>query len=264
MISRRQQSNLTAERILSIAPKVERTGAFRLEMVREQRTINAFLAFSYGRCCFPTDNEAAEVLEAGELDYFRQVKSNKRRKQFFLGRSVGKKAISLYLNENNLTGVEISAGVFRQPYVRYCLRDNPAVTLSHSADFAVAIAYDPGHIMGVDVEHVDSGRAHMFKENLTEHEKEIAVRTGCEQNLVSNVMWTMKEALSKAIKCGMTVPLDILEVEQLHLHSDGSFISRFKHFGQYKACSWLLRGFALSIVLPRRTELRLDVSKFGL
>lgn len=255
---------MTGERIITLAPKVERCGTFRLNMVREQRAINAVLAFSFGRWSLPSYEEANEILQAGELDYFLQLKSNIRKKQFFLGRSVGKKAISLYLNENNLKGVEISSGVFRQPFVRYCSHDNPAVTLSHSADFAVAIAYEPGHIMGVDVEQVDSGRAGIFKENLTRHEKDLAERTGCEQNLVSNVMWTIKEALSKAIKCGMTVPLDILEVEQLHLQSDGSFFSTFKHFGQYKACSWLLRGFALSIVLPKRTELHLDVSKFGI
>lgn len=264
MISRTQQSYLTGMQVLSVAPKVERCGAFRLDLAREQRIINTFLAFSFGRSGFPTDLEAADVLEAGELDYFRKVKSNIRKKQFFLGRSVGKKAISLYLNESNLKGVEISAGVFHQPFVKYCSRDNPGVTLSHSGDFAIAIAYEPGHIMGVDVEQIDSGRAELFSENLSAHEKDIAVRTGCEENLVSNVMWTMKEALSKAIKCGLTVPLDILAVEQLHLQSDGSFLSRFKHFGQYKACSWLLRGFALSIVLPRKTELHLDVSKFGL
>lgn len=264
MISRSQQSDSTAERILSSFSRVERSGAFRLEMVREQRAINATLAFTFGRWSLPTDAEAAEILEESELDYFLKVKSNIRRKQFFLGRSVGKKAVSLYLNDHDLKGVEISSGVFRQPFVRHCSLDNPGVTLSHSADFAVAIAYEPGHIMGVDVEQVDSGRAGLFKENLTALEKKIAVRTGCEEHLVSNVVWTMKEALSKAIKCGMTVPLDILEIEQLHVQSDGSFISRFKHFGQYKACSWLLRGFAFSIVLPRRTELRLDITKFGL
>jgi 4'-phosphopantetheinyl transferase len=264
MNSRGQQNNLTAERILSVAPIAERSGAFRLDMTREQRVINAFLAFTFGRWSFPTEQEAAEILEAGELHYFRQVKSNTRRKQFFLGRSVGKKAISLYLNENSLKGMEISSGVFRQPFVRYSSLDSPGVTLSHSGDFAIAIAYEPGHIMGVDVEQIDSGRANIFKESLTANEKEISIRIGCEQTLISNVMWTMKEALSKAIKCGMTVPLDILEVEQLHLLSDGSFLSRFKHFGQYKACSWLLTGFALSIVLPRKTELRLDIRKFGL
>lgn len=264
MISPNQQSRNTTSDSLLIFPRVERSGAFRLEMGREQRAVNAALAFNFGRPSIPTDVEAAEVLEAGELEYFQQVKSNVRRKQFFLGRSVGKSAISLYLNDSNVKGVEISSGVFRQPFVRHSSRDNPGVTLSHSADFAVAIAYEPSHIMGIDVEQVDSGRASLFKENLTAHEKDIAVRTGCEEYLVSNVVWTMKEALSKAIKCGMTVPLDILQIEQLHLQSDGSFLSRFKHFAQYKACSWLLRGFALSIVLPRKTELRLDVSKFGL
>lgn len=264
MISRSQQSHTTAGESFSIFPKVERSGAFRLEMVREQQAINAALAFTVGRWSIPTDVEAAEILEASESEYFRQVKSNVRRKQFFLGRSVGKTAIALYLNDSNLKGVEISSGVFRQPFVRHSSHDNPGVTLSHSADFAVAIAYEPGHIMGVDVEQVDSGRANLFKDNLSAHEKDIAVRTGCEEYLVSNVVWTMKEALSKAIKCGMTVPLDILQIEQLHLQSDGSFLSRFKHFAQYKACSWLLRGFAFSIVLPRKTELRLDVNKFGL
>jgi len=264
MISNIEESSLTEERMLSPRPAQERFGAFRLNLVREQRVINACLAFSIGRRCPPLETEIVEILRASELEYFRQLKSSVRQKQYFLGRQVGKEAISLYFNERHLEGVEISSGVFQQPFVRYCSLDTPAVTLSHSADFAVAIAYEPGHIIGVDVEQIDSGKTEIFKRNLTEHERSLAALTSHEQNLVCNVLWTVKEALSKAIKCGMTIPLEILEVDQLRLQSDGSFVSDFKHFGQYKVCSWLLTGFALSIALPKRTELQMDVRRFGI
>jgi len=226
--------------------------------------INACLAFSLGRSSPPIETEIAEFLRASELTYFRQLKSTIRQRQYFLGRQVGKEAISLYLNERNLNGIEISSGVFHQPFVRYRSIDTPALTLSHSADFAVAIAHEPGHIMGIDVEQIDSGKTDVFTRSLTEHEKSLARLTPCEQNLVCNVMWTIKEALSKAIKCGMTIPLEILEVEKLRREGDGSFLAYFKHFGQYKACSWLVPGFALSIALPKRTDLQMDIRRFGI
>lgn len=241
----------------------ERSGVFRMNLVREQRPVNACLAFSIGRCSPPFEEEVTETLRATELEYFHGLKSGVRRMQYFLGRRVGKEAISLYLNQGKQNGVEISSGVFHQPIVRYSSLDTPAVTLSHSADFAIAIAHEPGHIMGIDVEQFDSAKTDIFARSLTEREKNLATSASCERHLVGNVLWTIKESLSKAIKCGMTIPLEILEVEQLCRQSDGSFLSHFKHFAQYKACSWLLPGFALSIALPKRTELQMDCRRFG-
>jgi 4'-phosphopantetheinyl transferase len=252
------------EIMLSQARVQERSGAFRLRLIREQRAINACLAFNLGRSSPPFETEIVETLRASELEYFRRLKSGQRQTQYFLGRLVGKEAISLYLNEKNKQSMEISSGVFQQPFVRYCAFDTPALTLSHSSDFAIAIAYEPGHIMGVDVEQIDLAKTEIFKGSLTDHERSLAARALVGPGLVCNVLWTIKEALSKAIKCGMTIPLEILEVEQLERQSDGSFLSHFKHFGQYKAYSWLLPGFVLSITLPKKTELQLDTRCFGI
>ena len=241
---------------------LKRFGAFSLNLSREQQTVNACLAFSAGHDSPPLETELAEILHQNELRYFRQLKSSRRRQQYFLGRQVGKEALSLYLNDSDRSGIEISSGVFHQPLVRYYSIDTPALTLSHSADFAVAIAHEAGHIMGVDVEQLDDSKNHIFQSSLTEREKSLAVIPAYEQNLVCNVMWTIKEALSKAIKCGMTIPFEILEIGELKLESDGSLVSYFKHFGQYKVCSWILPGFALSIALPKKTRLQLDLRRF--
>jgi len=63
-------------------------------------------------------------------------------------------------------------------------------------------------------------------------------------------VWTMKEALSKALRCGLTVPLNLLEVRAAVLQRDGSLRSEFSNFSQYKCQTWVVSPCVLSIALP--------------
>ncbi len=126
----------------------------------------------------------------------------------------------------------------------------------------MAIAYQPGHIMGVDLEPLDSSKLFVYERVLTAAELELARSFPFAFAAMCNIMWTVKEALSKAIKCGLITPFEILEIQTMAQEPDGTFLSHFRNFGQYKCHSWMLPGYGLSIVLPRKTEFILDLSHF--
>ena len=71
-------------------------------------------------------------------------------------------------------------------------------------------------------------------------------------------LWTVKEALSKTLKCGLTVPFSILEVERIVQHGLHAYTCLFKNFAQYQARSWIESQHVLSIVLPKNTQLMVN------
>ena len=235
-------------------------GAFPLELYREDKPVRAVFSYAESSEIDFIAKAATSFLHPNEHRYYQALQSRYRKYSFLLGRYTGKMALSHYLDEPRQMDIEIARGTFGQPLVKYASLDVPEVTLSHTSSIAAAIAYEPGHIMGVDVEKLDPSKFSIFKTEMTE--TEIGLSTcfpNIECGVVWNLLWTMKEALSKAIKCGLTVPFELLEIQRLSQDPSGCFEAGFKNFTQYHCYSWMLPEFALSIVLPRNTSLRLDL-----
>ena len=70
------------------------------------------------------------------------------------------------------------------------------------------------------------------------------------------MIWTIKESLSKVLKCGLMTPLHVLEIAEIDCKRPIR-VSTFKNFAQYKVLSVVMGDVALSICLPKRTELDL-------
>jgi 4'-phosphopantetheinyl transferase len=148
--------------------------------------------------------------------------------------------------------------VFNQPIVRCARQEPPAVTISHAGEFAVAIAHDHGHVMGVDVERTTSVDHALLETILTAAEQRLLAQVPNKAADLLTGAWTIKEALSKALRCGLTVPLRLLELGRVDVAADGSLQSEFVNFTQFKCRTWIRGGHVLSIALPRKTVLGFD------
>ena len=233
---------------------------FSLELIRNEASVNAYMAYVYDDVYQDILNNIDDFLHEAERNYFNNIKSEKRKFTYLTGRFAGKLALAEYLQDAALNSIEIRSGCFDQPLVKHLSFDTPELTLSHCSDLAVSIAHQAGHIMGIDVEEVDLGKSHVLKSQLTEAEVSKAQTDFGDYRIGYHLMWTAKEALSKAIKCGLTVPFDILEIEELEpLVKETSYTSYYKNFAQYKCVSWITDHHLLSITLPRKTEMRLDI-----
>ncbi len=230
-----------------------------LELKRKAVIVRAFFAYVEKNQYNKIIDDLATFLHPNEIAYYENLVADKRKFSYLAGRYVAKLATAKYLDEPNLTAIEICPGVFDQPIVKHLSTDTPDVTLSHCDDVAVAIATEPGHITGVDIENIDFAKTHVFKTQITDREAGLAEECFEDFRVGYHLIWTAKEALSKAIKCGLTVPFDILETEEYSRGANGAYVLRYKNFVQYKSVSWIVNNHLLSITLPRKTNVNLKI-----
>lgn len=197
------------------------------------------------KSCFPLvlnlSNQVPDIpfLHEKEKQHLKGLTYERRIKSYLLGRYAAKQAVSQFVGVDDLTQIHIENGIFNQPIVSgYDIQ----ISLAHSDNLAVAIAFDPRVLIGIDVEK----RNRIVEFELTEDEQAL----GRDPLL----LWTMKESLSKVLKTGLTVPLEILEVKEIN-EKQGMFSSTFTHFFQYQTLSWLWPDYAFSITYPKNTQI---------
>jgi len=201
--------------------------------------------------------EMKEALHWKEYKYYHTFKYDKRKKSYLLSRYTAKKAFSAHIGENNLKSILIQPGVFTQPVAVYKYNRNTQVSISHCDDFGAALAFSEAAPMGIDIEMVDGEKNEVIKTQLTNSEKAL-LKSYYPYETMLTCLWTIKEGLSKVLKTGLTVPLNILEIQRLVTDSN-CIISYFKNFGQYKAISFALGKYICSVVYPLQTEISLDI-----
>jgi 4'-phosphopantetheinyl transferase len=232
----------------------------RLELCRPDGPVPAYFAFVRSKPFEQLAQWADGSLGAAETAGRRRCRTREREASYLSGRFAAHHAVAMYFGDRADRPFEVVPGVFNQPIVRGDVREPPAITISHTANLAVAIAHDAGHQLGVDVEQVRRSSCASLARVLTESESQLAAALPWHEAVRIVVLWTIKEALSKALRCGLTVPLSLLEVSSARIAHDGTIRSRFTNFAQYGCQTWLVGDHVLSIALPRETQVTLDTN----
>jgi 4'-phosphopantetheinyl transferase len=178
-----------------------------------------------------------------------------KKQNHLLGRYIGKKMLGSFYEEADLSKIIIKPGVFGQPIVSYqwLLNEPMAISISHSNNFTVAVSFPSHHIMGIDIEDVYESNENHIVSQLTEHEKTLFDKSEGINSYYTR-LWTIKEALSKAIFTGLTVPFSFFEIQNI-IYFRNYTISIFTNFLQYKAISFNFRSSILTLVLPKKSNL---------
>lgn len=238
-----------------------------LNLSRNGKKVPACLAFSLALDLPAIAKDLGAFLHRNEIDYYQVLKFPLRRTSFLLGRHAAKKAVAAFLEESDPSRIEICIGTFNQPIVNYGSSERPELTIAHCQDAAVAIAFQSGHPMGVDLEYIEADRSQVLETQFTPSELERLKLMPEVQKDAYYLLWTVKEALSKTLKCGLTVPISILEVEQIVQDDVHAYTCLFRNFAQYQARSWIQSRHVLSIVLPKNTHVMVNpfaTVQFGL
>lgn len=204
---------------------------------------------------------ARTFLHPTELAYFQTLKFERRQHSFLLGRYAAKRAIMKCCDIENPTLIEIKAGVFNHPVVKFPGNKNLQVSIAHSQSWTAAIAFPEEHPMGIDLESLTARSTDAIVEQLTPAEHQLAELLDLDQQTTQVLLWSAKEALGKTIKCGITIPLQMMELRSF-TKSGEVYTFIFTHFVQYKAISYLLEGNAITIVLPRDTNFEAQPFRF--
>ena len=186
--------------------------------------------------------------ERQQLDAYHY---KRRKESYYYGRVSGKIAVSDFL-KLDFQEFYIDTGVFTQPVVCCPMKTNCQVSISHADRVSTSIAYDEKHPIGIDIESMHSKNAATVMEYLTTEEKKFLF-----DEYSPLLFWTAKEALSKALKTGLTIPLNLLEINSIERGGDFHHVT-FKNFSQYKAIVFTFGENILSIAYPSRSQLNFD------
>lgn len=177
----------------------------------------------------------------------------RRRHSLLAGRHAAKGALAALVPGLAPRAVAIRPGVLEQPVVAGPGTANLQVSLSHAGPVALAVAFPESCPMGVDVELIAPDRLAAMESQTTPSERSMAtaVAASAEEGLTR--LWCLKEALSKVLRCGLTVPFELLEVSRLT--PDGPvYRADFTNFGQYLGISRVCGRLAVALVLPRNVQ----------
>jgi len=206
----------------------------------------------------PDLSEFLDVLHPQELEYCNRLIHERRLKSYLYGRISIKNAVT-QMKENAVhKNILIKNGVFHQPVLICGDIHNTDVTLAHCDSCAVSMAYCDEYIFGVDIEPLGNERLeHVISKELTEGEKK-AIQS-LDHNLGMTILWTVKEAVSKCIKTGLTIPLSMLEVNEIRIGA-GYYMAKCNNFSQYITNCYILQNkYVLSITHPKTVTINLSL-----
>lgn len=198
----------------------------------------------------------SSYLSPGESARFDSSSVERRRFSFLSGRIAAKSALKGINPALDLTAVDIVEGVFSQPVVHAPDMPGHQVTISHTAGLGGAIAFPEEHPMGLDIESVRPEGDPTIRSQMTEKEKGFHASLPFAPSTGYALVWSMKESLSKVLKCGLMAPFNILELGTMDA-TQTVILGSFTNFSQYKVLSVVIGDTVVSITLPKRTELDL-------
>lgn len=198
------------------------------------------------------------IFHSRELSYWQNLKFEKRRQSYFLGRLAAKRSMGVYTGILDLSIIEVASGIFGQPIAKVPMLGRPELSISHCGDFGFALTFPPEHPLGIDIENWKDVAPAIIRSQLTTTEVLLTQQIIADEQKCFTLLWTAKEALSKVLKCGLTVPFEIFELDKTEFITDSNFLLYFKNFTQYRCLAWFVDKYVVSIVLPRKTAMIFD------
>ncbi|WP_438432133.1 4'-phosphopantetheinyl transferase family protein [Gorillibacterium sp. sgz500922] len=203
--------------------------------------------------------EVQSFLHAEELDYFHELRFEKRIKSYLIGRYAAKQAFVHQIGGDRLQQVAIKNGIFGQPVLASPHSSHLQVSITHCGDIGGAIAFPEACPMGIDIESISILSQSGFLSQMTNTEKglvgKLQMENGRSVAEIVTLIWSAKESLSKVLKTGLTVPFEILEVSDI-AYNGNDYVCYYKNFIQYRTLSTRKEDYVLSITCPKNLRIQ--------
>jgi len=223
---------------------------------RPNQQFNA--AFSMMKADLPALEKQLGLLHPSELAVYQRFPATNRKISYLLGRLTAKHAVATLHNITDLPAIHIHSGVFEFPIVSHPQIQQVQVSITHSTNLGLAIAFPEAHPMAVDFEHIRPDHMEAMEVAIMPAEKKLLQAAGLNNVNGYTTLWTAKEALSKILKTGLTAGFEILETAAIQKTGSLTEIT-FKHFSQYKALSFSTEKDVCTLVLPRNTHADISI-----
>ncbi len=200
------------------------------------------------------DANSQKYLHPDEAALVTERLHARRRHGLLVGRYAAKRALAVLHPEVGPRALAIRPGVLEQPVVSGTSVRNLGISLSHAGPVALAVAFPEACPMGIDVERVRADAVPLLVSQSPQTEQRLAARLDGPEPERQMRLWCLKEALSKALRCGLTVPLELLAVGKVEPDPAG-LSAEFANFAQYRGLSFVGGDLAAALVLPKTVGL---------
>lgn len=182
----------------------------------------------------------------------------RRRHGLLVGRYAAKRALAVLHPALDPRALAILPGVLEQPVLSGEGVRNLGISLSHAGPVAVAVTFPEGCPMGIDLERVRADAVPLLNGQTVPGERQrLAACLDAPEAERLTRLWCLKEALSKALRCGLTVPMGLLAVGTVERKPLG-LAATFANFAQYQGFSFAAGDLAAALVLPRTVALSIE------
>lgn len=192
------------------------------------------------------------LLHPQEIKYAQNLEFDRRKSSYLLGRVAAKKALTVFVGNENIKSYFIDFGIFNFPVIKSFLNHNLQISISHCDNIGFAVVFPEEHPLGIDIEKIDADKIDTIRCQLSFEEINLISINKVSPLIGYTMIWTAKEALSKIYKTGLTVNLELFAISSLEKFGS-VYECNFLHSIQYKAISYYSGGYVCSIVLPKNT-----------
>lgn len=203
------------------------------------------------------ENEVIHFFNKDELLQYYQYKYEKRRIDFALGRIAAKNAIMEYTDEIEPQKILIKNGYFNQPVVSYGGLGNVQISISHCDHIGIAVAFPEELLIGLDIEKVNGNLVDILDRQLTDKEKSLYNSCEVSKEEIATVLWCAKESISKTLKIGFTVPLDVFEINEI-IKDKNSLICKYSKFTLFQTNIYRTDQYFIAVTCPSGCTIILD------
>ncbi|MDR2645887.1 MAG: 4'-phosphopantetheinyl transferase superfamily protein [Holosporaceae bacterium] len=131
------------------------------------------------------------------------IGSEKRKKQYYCGRMVTKKALSFFTNGLIFRDVSVINEASGHPVIQ---NSYYATSITHTNEIVASLVFKIEFSFGIDIENIRKNAINALRSVIT-----VGDHVPDDLNCLT-VAWTLKEALSKALKFGFRLPREELEL----------------------------------------------------
>lgn len=200
--------------------------------------------------------QKTEYLHQLELEYFTKLQYPLRQTSYLRGRYAAKLALAQLRADIHSAAIAVCNNIFGAPYLRCERGIEGAVSISHTDAYAAAISYVQAYPMAVDIEQISPQRLEIIQHEMLPQEIDLANNRFADKSLGLTIAWTAKEALSKALGCGLCIDFKYLQISEFN-ESAASYNCKFKNFPQYQATSLVFNTNVCTLVSPDKCEIEI-------
>lgn len=192
-------------------------------------------------------------LSGEEYLLLQNQKTEEAKNSFCLGKIAAKTTIDKFLQVpfNTLT---IKHGVFGFPVIHPETK-GIQVSIAHTASSGTAVSFSEKFPIGIDMEILNITHNATIQTALINREVELIQKT--QETLYSHIIWSAKEALSKALKTGFLLPIPLLEIKSIS-PQENCYKVEFKNFSLFTGIVFQLKEYIIALVVPTRLTVNTD------